>query len=69
MALISRNRFIIMIKKGGVIAIIAFDVPKKMVDTIAKLQYFPNCKSNHRREIAKNNSKLINLLKLLYIFM
>jgi hypothetical protein len=41
-----------MIEQGG-IAIIAFDVLNGTIDSIAKLQYFSDCKSSPNREIAK----------------
>jgi len=46
------NRLIVMIEQG-VIATAAFDALNRTIDSIAKLQYFPNCKSSPCREIAK----------------
>ena len=42
----------VMIEQG-VIAIAAFDALNKTIDSIAKLQYFSDCKSSPCREIAK----------------
>jgi hypothetical protein len=46
------DRSIIMIEQG-VIAIAAFDALNKTIDSIAKLQYFSDCKSSPCREIVK----------------
>jgi hypothetical protein len=46
------DRSIVMIEQG-VIAIVAFDALNKTIDSIAKLQYFSNCKSSPCREIVK----------------
>ena len=37
----------------GVIATAAFDILNRMIDSIAKLQYFSDCKSSPCRKIAK----------------
>jgi hypothetical protein len=37
----------------GVIAIAAFNALNRAVDSIAKLQYFSDCKSSPYKEIAK----------------
>ena len=37
----------------GVIAIAAFDALNRTINSIAKLQYFSDCKSSPSREIAK----------------
>jgi hypothetical protein len=52
MALNSRDRSIDIIEQG-LIAIAAFDALNRMIDSIAKLQYFFNYKSSPCREIAK----------------
>jgi hypothetical protein len=44
---------LIVIIEQGVIAIAAFDVLNRTIDSIAKLQYFSDCKSSPYREIAK----------------
>jgi hypothetical protein len=46
------DRSMVMIEQG-VIAIAAFDALNKTIDSIAKLQYFSDCKSSPCREIAK----------------
>jgi hypothetical protein len=46
------DKSIIMIEQR-VIVIAAFDALNKTIDSIAKLQYFSNCKSRPCREIAK----------------
>jgi hypothetical protein len=46
------DRPIVMIEQG-VIAIVAFDALNRTIDSEAKLQYFSDCKSSPRREIAK----------------
>src|ERR1700733_872355 len=48
----SGDRSIEMIEQG-LIAAAAFDALNRMTDSIAKLQYFSDCKSNPCREIAK----------------
>jgi len=44
---------LIVIIKQGVIAAAAFDVLNRKIDSIAKLQYFSDCKLSPYREIAK----------------
>ncbi len=46
------DRPIVMIEQG-VIARAAFDALNGTIDSIAKLQYFSNCKLSPYREIAK----------------
>jgi hypothetical protein len=48
----SMDRSMVMIEQG-VIAIAAFDALNKTIDSIAKLQYFSDCKSSPCREIVK----------------
>jgi len=48
----SGDRSIVMIEQG-VIATAAFDTLNRVIDSIAKLQYFSDCKSSPCREIAK----------------
>ena len=52
----SEDRSIVMIKQG-VIAIAAFDTFNRTIDSIAKLQYFSDCKSSPCREIAKEQQQ------------
>ena len=46
----------VMIEQG-VIATAAFDALNRTIDSIAKLQYFSNCKSSPCREIAKEQEQ------------
>ena len=46
------DRSIVIIEQG-VIATAAFDALNRTIDSIAKLQYFSDCKSSLCREIAK----------------